>query len=177
MGISGSTLNGSSGGGGGGAATIADGADVTEGAIADVAVTGDNSGTVSAKLRGLNKILADVWDSVNHWLKVSLQASSAVIGHVIVDKVALTPASPTAATVGTSSAQALASNSSRKGLILVNTSNNVIYLGFGAAAVVGSGVVLTSYGSFTMQPTTMFTGAVNAIASAVSSNLAIQEFS
>ena len=43
------------GGGGGGAVSIADGADVTEGAIADAAVVGDASGTVSAKLRGLNK--------------------------------------------------------------------------------------------------------------------------
>lgn len=46
-----------SGGGGGGAVTIADGADTTQGAIADAAVQGDNSGTVSAKLRGINKTL------------------------------------------------------------------------------------------------------------------------
>ena len=39
--------------GGGGAATIADGADVTQGAIADAAVTTDAPGTISAKLRGL----------------------------------------------------------------------------------------------------------------------------
>ena len=44
-----------SGGGGGGAVTIVDGGDVTLGAIADAAVTGDNSGTISAKIRGLNK--------------------------------------------------------------------------------------------------------------------------
>lgn len=46
------------GGGGGGAATIADGADVTEGAIADAAVTGDNPGTVNAHLRGITKQLS-----------------------------------------------------------------------------------------------------------------------
>jgi hypothetical protein len=38
---------------GGGPATIADGADVTQGAIADAAVVGDVAGTLSAKLRGL----------------------------------------------------------------------------------------------------------------------------
>lgn len=65
--------NGSGGGGGGGAATIADGADVNAGATTDAAVTGNNTGTLSAKLRGLSKILADVWDSTNHWLKVSIQ--------------------------------------------------------------------------------------------------------
>lgn len=72
-------VNVKAGGAGGGAVTIADGADVTEGAIADVAVTGDNDGTVSAKLRGLDKILADVWDSVNHWLKVSIQNATLAV--------------------------------------------------------------------------------------------------
>jgi hypothetical protein len=43
------------GGGGGGAATIADGADVAQGARADTAVQGDTAGSLSAKLRGLNK--------------------------------------------------------------------------------------------------------------------------
>jgi hypothetical protein len=60
------------GGGGGGPATIADGANVVEGVTTDVAVTSDASGTLSAKLRGLVKILADVWDSVNHRLNVAV---------------------------------------------------------------------------------------------------------
>lgn len=42
-------------GGGGGAVTIADGADVTQGAQADGAVTSDVGGSVSGKLRGLVK--------------------------------------------------------------------------------------------------------------------------
>lgn len=45
----------SGGGGGGGPATIADGADVAEGATTDAAVITDVSGTVSGKLRGLVK--------------------------------------------------------------------------------------------------------------------------
>jgi hypothetical protein len=57
-------------GGAGQAVTIADCADAAEGCIADAAVTGDNPGTVSSKLRGLNKILADVWDNINHLLRV-----------------------------------------------------------------------------------------------------------
>jgi hypothetical protein len=40
-----------------GAATIADGADVTQGAIADVGVSTDAVGTVNAHLRGLIKLL------------------------------------------------------------------------------------------------------------------------
>jgi hypothetical protein len=42
-------------GGGGGPATIADGADVAEGATTDAAVITDTTGTLSAKLRGLIK--------------------------------------------------------------------------------------------------------------------------
>jgi hypothetical protein len=64
---------------GGSAVSIADGSDVAEGAKADIAVTGDNSGTVSGKLRGLNKIWADVWDSANHWIKVSIQNATLAV--------------------------------------------------------------------------------------------------
>jgi hypothetical protein len=46
------------GGGGGGPVTIVDGGDVTQGAILDAGVVGDVSGTVSAKLRGINKGVA-----------------------------------------------------------------------------------------------------------------------
>lgn len=91
-------------------------------------------------------------------------------------KTDLTPSSPTAATVGVTSAQAVASNSNRKGLILVNTSVNTISLGFGAAAVLNSGVTLFPGDSFSMDDYSFDTGAVNAIASAAASNLAIQEF-
>lgn len=67
------------GGSGGGAVTVANGADVTEGAIADVAVVGDVNGTVSAKLRGLNKILNSVWSSGNSWLQVSIQNATIAV--------------------------------------------------------------------------------------------------
>jgi hypothetical protein len=60
------------GGGGGLAVTIADGADVAEGRTTDAAVTGDNPGTISAKLRGQMKILTDVWDSTNHRLQTAV---------------------------------------------------------------------------------------------------------
>src|SRR4051812_24126484 len=39
-----------------------------QGAAADAAVTSDVNGTLSAKLRGLVKILTSVWDSTNSWL-------------------------------------------------------------------------------------------------------------
>jgi hypothetical protein len=66
--LSGNVIGGA--GAGGGPATIADGADVTLGATTDIAVVTDVNGTISGRLRGLVKILASVWDSVNGRLKV-----------------------------------------------------------------------------------------------------------
>ncbi len=53
------------------AASQADGHSATLGATTDAAVTTSATGTVSAKLRGLVAILADVWDSTNHQLRTS----------------------------------------------------------------------------------------------------------
>jgi hypothetical protein len=90
-----------SGGGGGGAVTIADGADVAEGTTTDAAITDGSAGTVTGQLRGLTKILGDVWVSASHYLKVSIQnatlavtqsgswvlsAGSAIIGKVGIDQ-------------------------------------------------------------------------------------------
>lgn len=56
--VTGGLLATTGGGGGGGAVTVADGADVTQGAIADAGVTGNNPGTVNAHLRGIDTLLA-----------------------------------------------------------------------------------------------------------------------
>lgn len=69
--LSGTLRSTAGGGGGGGAVTVADGADATQGTTTDAAKTDSTlSGTVVSWLKGLIKILADVWDSVNHRLKV-----------------------------------------------------------------------------------------------------------
>lgn len=49
----------------------ADGADVNAGSTTDAAIVTDANGTLSGKLRGLVKILADVWNSTAHWLVTS----------------------------------------------------------------------------------------------------------
>lgn len=46
---------GTGGGGGGGAVTIADGADVTQGAVADAVIVAGAAGTVSSKLRAISR--------------------------------------------------------------------------------------------------------------------------
>lgn len=69
---------------------VSDGLDATQGAIDDAAATGDSPGTISAKLRGLTKILADVWNSGTHVLNVAiagaLAAGSNIIGKVGIDQ-------------------------------------------------------------------------------------------
>ncbi len=98
-----------------------------------------------------------------------------VVSGIISTKTALTAAAPTAATVGVATAQAVASNASRKGLILTNTSVNTISFGIGASAVLNSGITLYPGGTWQMDEGTFTLGAINAIASAASSNLAVQE--
>lgn len=91
-------------------------------------------------------------------------------------KTPLTASAPSAASVGVASAQVLASNASRKGLVLTNTSTSTISFGFGAPAVLGSGITLLPGNSFSMDEYSFYTGAINAIALGAASNLAIQQF-
>jgi len=91
-------------------------------------------------------------------------------------KTALTANTPTFATVGVTSAQVLAANTSRKGLILINTSTGNISIGFGSTAVLNSGVTLYPNGTFFMDEYMYTTSAITAIAANASSNLAIQEW-
>lgn len=65
---------GAASGGGGGAATIADGADITQGAIADAAATAGSTGTLSAKLRFITTQLA----TLNTALGTPFQAGGSI---------------------------------------------------------------------------------------------------
>jgi hypothetical protein len=92
-------------------------------------------------------------------------------------KTALTPDAPVAVSVGIVSAQAVAANANRKGLLLVNTSANYISIGIGAAAVLYSGITLNPLGGcFWMDEYSLSTSVINAIASGAASNLGVQEF-
>lgn len=93
-------------------------------------------------------------------------------------KTPLTPLTPGTATVGTSSSTVISNNPSRKGLTIINLSQNVVSLGLGSnAAVLNSGDTLTQYGStYNAEEYDYFTGAVQAIASAGGSVISYQEF-
>lgn len=99
------------------------------------------------------------------------------ISNPISTKTPLTASAPTYASVGITSAQVVAANANRKGLVLINTSGNNISFGIGAnAAVVGSGITLTPNGVWDMSEYDYVTSAINAISTDAGSNLTIQEF-
>ena len=79
----------------------------------------------------------------------------------------------TFATVGVSSAVAVAANTSRVSLTLVNDSSNTIYLSKGATAVSGSGIRLNASGGSLIIDD--FKGAIHAIAGGAGSNLTVCE--
>lgn len=96
---------------------------------------------------------------------------------VVSTKTALTGSAPTAATVTGSSANIIASNTNRKGLLLTNLSSDFVSLSFGASnAVLNEGITLAPYGSYSMDEYTYSTQAINAISSGTSSAISIQEF-
>jgi hypothetical protein len=77
------------------------------------------------------------------------------------------------ATVGVASGLVAAANAARRSLVLTNDSDAAIYLGYGVAAVVGSGVRLNAAGgSVEVMP---FAGAVYAIAGGANKNLCVVE--
>lgn len=84
------------GGGGGGAVTIADGADVTLGAIADALIAAGATGTVSAKLRRLTTDLA----AMNAKVPALGQALNAASVPVVLTASQLTTLTPPAAITG-----------------------------------------------------------------------------
>lgn len=93
-------------------------------------------------------------------------------------KTPLTASTPASATVTGSSSQIVASNTSRKGLAIINLSTtDTIYIGIGTTALVGKGIALTQYGSvYEMSEYDYALSAITAISSGTSSPVSIQEF-
>lgn len=105
-----------------------------------------------------------------------LRATPVPVSGTITTKTALTPNTPTSASVGVASGQIVASNANRKGLVLKNRSDNIVSFGFGSAAVLEAGVTLEPGQDWQMNEYTFYTGAVNAIAGGAASTVSIQEY-
>lgn len=104
------------------------------------------------------------------------QATQPVSG-TVGTKTALTPATPAAVSVGVTTTVVLAADATRKGCYLTNTSTGYISLGFGANAVLYSGITLNpGGGAFWLDEYNFVTGAINAISSVAASNLGIQAY-
>jgi len=70
----------------------------------------------------------------------------------------------TAVTVGNTTTAILAAEPSRMHVVIVNDSDEAVYLAFGADAVLNSGVRLNaSGGSYEMNPDNLYAGAINGI--------------
>lgn len=90
---------------------------------------------------------------------------------------ALLGLTPAAAVVGIVSAEVVAANASRKGLVLLNLSKKKISFGLeGTPAIFGSGITLLGGGAWTMDKGNFTVGAITAISDAVGQDLGIQEF-
>lgn len=84
----------------------------------------------------------------------------------------------TAKTIGSSSTAVVAANADRKWLLLVNDSDETIYIKFGAAAVANEGIRIGSAGgSLELRPSAsnLYTGAINGICASGSKILLVTE--
>jgi hypothetical protein len=85
------------------------------------------------------------------------------------------PLPPVSASVTNVDSTVLAANASRKGLVVFNVGPSQAFFGMGTAAILNGGITLLPNGTWVMDPSTFFTGAIHAISS-FSATLAIQEF-
>lgn len=118
---------------------------------------------------GLRNILGN---QINPSTEDTLQDVLTNVGTVV-----LTPSTPTAATVGVTSASILVSNALRKGCYFINTSTAFISLGLGTPAVLYSGITIPPmWFHFMESGKDLVDEEIFAIASAAAANLSIQEY-
>lgn len=158
----------SGGGGGGGAVTIANGADATQGAIADAAYTSGN-GTVVSILKGIFGRAAQVWGLNGTGLATYANPVPVNIGVLA----AGTNRSGTATT--TSGGLTVAANTARRGLVGQNISGVVIgFNEFGGTAAIGTA------GTYSVPAGSSFaistTNAVNFIAASGTAAVTMTEY-
>lgn len=113
-----------------------DGNDATKGATGDAAVTGDTQGTISAKLRGLLKIFTDIWDNVNHRIKVDGSGVTQPTQDIEQSGYVSASTPPSATNAGSDTSYTFSSQVNRV-ILMNNTSANVNYA-FDTAASAGS---------------------------------------
>lgn len=87
----------------------------------------------------------------------------------------LTPSPQASSIVSTVSAVVVPSNPYRKGLIMTNLGDYVVFLGDGMAAILGAGIAITPNSTFIMEGNACSINSIYAIAQS-NTNLSIQEY-
>ena len=127
--------------------------------------------TFDAYAGRVTKVLKDLGDD-------TYSETAYVVGIDYATAGAYTTPTHTAVTVGNSTTVAKAANANRKYLLLVNDSDEVVYVKLGAAAVLNQGIrINASGGSYEMSGAlgNLYTGAVNAICTSGSKTLLVTE--
>ena len=89
----------------------------------------------------------------------------------------LTGLAPVSSNVDATSAQVMAVNAARRGLILMNLSKKKMSFGLeGAVAIIDSGITLLGGGAWTMDKGSFTVGAITSVGEQDGMTLAIQEF-
>jgi hypothetical protein len=150
---------GSGSGGGGGAVTIANGADVSQGAIADAAVTNPAaSASVIAALKGVLSLLA----GADPQLPAALGPQTAANSLSIVNAVSTTPTNASGTiTTGNTAQNAAAANANRRGFALQNHSTGDLWFSTISTAVISQPSFKLPPGAYYESPP--FGGGVGAI--------------
>lgn len=120
---------------------------------------------------------------------VAISAGTGVVGsgtlrvtlatNVPLPAAAVTSVTPTPSlfTAGVASGTVLASNASRKTIIITNThSTNRVTLNFGSTAVLDTGITIMPGSSYNMSDREYFSGQINAIASGATTVLSVCEW-
>lgn len=95
---------------------------------------------------------------------------------ISVNTVGVSTATNTKVAVGSSSTSVLVANTDRRFAILVNDSNEDIYIALGATAILNQGIRLNAAGgSLEINSTNLYTGAITAICASGSKNLTVCE--
>lgn len=140
-----------------GAVTIADGGDVTQGAIADAAVTNPtSSATVVSLLKGILSIILTYFGSNGYFSRPSTATKTSVAG----------------ATADTS---ILASKANRKGATIYNDSTAIMYISLGAAAASTTSFTTQIAAGGYYEVPSYYTGAIRAVWSTATGNARVTE--
>ena len=187
---------GPGGGGGGGPVTVADGADTCEGALADVAVTTDADGSLSAKLRGLIVVLLRAFalatplriDPVGSTSQpvtanttqlnsqtIALNAGTASAGTQRVVQASAAVHNVTQVSVPTTAGgiAIIAANPNRIKVRVINTSTNPVWIGPNSTPTTGNGAFIPGIAGYPW--TSRYEGALYAISTGGTALVTVDE--